>query len=152
MLQNLKMGVDCTGISIVFVCHDGNGKFLLHKRSTNCRDEQGCWDFGGGKLEFGETLVEGLLRELREEYGCSKPVFEETLYPRERFHTLPDDTKSHWIYFPFILRIDPAQVIIGDPDKMDEIGWFTLDNLPQPLHSAIPSFIANFKNELAKYC
>ena len=135
MAESIKPGINHTGISVVFVCHDGNGKFLLHKRSANCRDEQGRWDFGGGTLEFNEVIKTGMLRELKEEYGCGEAVLEEVLYPGERFHTLPDGTPTHWIYFPFILRVNPADVIIGDPDKMDEIGWFTLDNLPKPLHS-----------------
>ena len=27
------------------------------------------------------------------------------------------------------------EVRIGEPEKMDELGWFTLDALPEPLHS-----------------
>ena len=150
MTQSFKIGVDCTGISVVFACHDGNGKFLLHKRSQNCRDEQGRWDFGGGKLEFSESLSEGVKREAREEYGC-EVIIEEALYPQQLFRELADGTKTHWIYFPHIVRVNPVDVIIGEPHSMDEIGWFALDNLPQPLHSAIPPFIEGFKSEFAKY-
>lgn len=150
MNQTFKVGVDCTGISVVFACHDGNGKFLLHKRSQNCRDEQGRWDFGGGKLEFSESLVEGVKREAREEYGCDAMI-EEALYPGEAFRVLADGTKTHWIYFPYIVRVNPTEVIIGEPNSMDEIGWFALDSLPEPLHSVVPAFIERCKKELSKY-
>ena len=150
MSQSPKIGIDCTGISIVFACHDGNGKFLLHKRSANCRDEQGRWDFGGGKLEYGESIQGGVLRGIKEEYGCDAMI-EEVLYPGEAFRSLADGTKTHWIYFPHIVRVNPAEVIIGEPNSMDEIGWFTLDNLPAPLHSVVPAFIERCKKELAKY-
>jgi ADP-ribose pyrophosphatase YjhB (NUDIX family) len=41
----------------------------MHCRSKNCRDEQGCWDCGGGSMEFGETFEETVKREVEEEYG-----------------------------------------------------------------------------------
>ena len=60
---DLKKGVDFTGVAIVFICHDGNGNILMHKRSQNCRDEQGRWDIGGGSLEFGHLVEDTLKRE-----------------------------------------------------------------------------------------
>lgn len=34
-------GISFTGVTTVFVCHDGRGKMLLAKRSQNARDEKG---------------------------------------------------------------------------------------------------------------
>lgn len=51
----MKKGEDYTGVSIVYLCHDGKGRYLLAKRSVNCRDEHGVWDCGGGGLEFGSV-------------------------------------------------------------------------------------------------
>ena len=62
-----RKGVDFTGITIVFICHDGGGNFLMAKRSKNCRDEQGNWDIGGGSLEFSENILDTLKREIEEE-------------------------------------------------------------------------------------
>jgi 8-oxo-dGTP pyrophosphatase MutT (NUDIX family) len=62
-------GIDYTGITCGCICHDGNGKVLMGKRSKNCRDEQGAWEFGGGSMEFGETLEEHVSREVKEEFG-----------------------------------------------------------------------------------
>ena len=54
--HDLKRGVNFIGVTCVFVCHDGKGRFLLHKRSKNCRDEQGrCLAPG----ERGEIFVRG---------------------------------------------------------------------------------------------
>lgn len=53
---DVKRGVDCIGVTCIFLCHDGNKRVLLHKRSVNCRDEHGRWDCGGGALEFGEEF------------------------------------------------------------------------------------------------
>ncbi len=67
--HGLKRGEDYIGVTCVFFCHDGNGRFLLHKRSEKCRDEQGRWDCGGGSMEHGETFEQAVCRESGEESG-----------------------------------------------------------------------------------
>lgn len=133
----MKTGVDHIGISTSFYCHDGNGRWLLHRRSDKCRDEKGVWDSGGGKLEFGLTLEENVLKEIKEEYGCSATI-QRQLPAITLLRQSPEGSKTHWIIVPFILII-PAheieKVIIGDKEKMGEIGWFSFENLPHPLHS-----------------
>ncbi|MFH0962063.1 MAG: NUDIX domain-containing protein [archaeon] len=47
------------------------GKVLLIKRSDNRPHAPGVWDIPGGRLEAGETVIEGLNREVREEAGIS---------------------------------------------------------------------------------
>lgn len=44
-------------------------EFLIVKRSEDDLKYPGEWEFPGGHLEFGETLKEGLKRELNEEIG-----------------------------------------------------------------------------------
>ena len=105
----------------------------MHVRSNKCRDEHGTWDFGGGKLEFGETLTEAVLREVREEYGC-----EGILTGRVPAHDIfreQEGVQTHWVAVPFFVKVDREQVRINEQHKMDAIGWFRLDNLPSPLHS-----------------
>lgn len=131
--QDLKRGVDYIGVGCVFFCHDGNGKFLFNKRSNKCRDEVGRWDNGGGSLEFGETPEQGVIREVKEEY-CAD-VLEMEFGGVKSIMRENDSMPTHWVQFVFLVRVDPSQVKIGDPEKMEAIGWFELDNLPQPLHS-----------------
>ncbi|MBI5621378.1 NUDIX hydrolase [Candidatus Falkowbacteria bacterium] len=63
------MGQDCIGVCVIFLCHDGKGNFLMARRSANVRDEPNVWDFGGGGIEFNETIEDALRREIKEEYN-----------------------------------------------------------------------------------
>lgn len=145
----MKDGIDFVGITTPFYCHDGKGNFLLHKRSENCRDEQGKWDPGSGQLDFGLSAQENVLKEVFEEYGCVCEIQEELL-AHDIFREF-DGIKTHWVAIPFFVLVDPNEVRINEPDKIDEIGWFTLDNLPEPLHSGFRFSFEKFKNHFDKY-
>ncbi len=58
-------------LSAKVVVHDGEGRCLLLKRSISSRENPGKWDLPGGKIEIGEKLEEGLLREVAEETGLT---------------------------------------------------------------------------------
>lgn len=48
---------------------NGQGRAFVQKRSLTRRLWPGCWDIAGGHVEPGETFVEALRREIREETG-----------------------------------------------------------------------------------
>lgn len=127
----MKIGFDYIGITTPFYCHDGNGNILMHKRTEKCRDEHFCWDPGAGKQEFGISLEDNVLKEVMEEYGCNA-VVEERLAAHDVFREV-DGKKVHWVVVPFFVKVNPKDVKIGEPEKMSELGWFSLDKLPSPL-------------------
>lgn len=130
--HDLKRGVDYIGVTVVFYCHDGAGRLLLHKRSDRCRDECGRWDVGGGSMEFGETFEEAVRREVREEYGVEPiAVVHAATTNVLRVH---EGRPTHWVANIFAVRV-PEGARICDAEKMDAIGWFMPDALPEPLHS-----------------
>ncbi len=129
----MRKGEDFTGVTIVYFCHDGNGKLLLSKRSTNCRDEHGCWEPGGGALEFGEAVTDTLRREIREEY-CTDVLEYEFLGYRDA-HRTHNGKPTHWIALDFKVLVDASKVQNGEPHKFDAIEWFDTKQLPEPLHS-----------------
>ena len=130
---DLRRGVDFIGVTVPFVIYDGEKNILLQKRSKNCRDEQGRWDVGGGAMEFGEEWDEAVIREIQEELGVT-PAEVKFL---EAYNALRDNngTPTHWIALVHAAKVNSKKVFINDTEKIDEIGWFNLNNLPSPLHS-----------------
>jgi ADP-ribose pyrophosphatase YjhB (NUDIX family) len=142
----MQKGIDYTGVTIVFLCHDGNGNYLLNRRSEKCRDEHGCWDPGGGGLDFGQTVLGTLRKEIREEY-CTDIVSHEFLGYRD-VHRKHDGEKTHWIALDFKVLVDRQKVKNGEPHKFTELGWYKLGNLPEPLHSQFPLFLEKYSHRL----
>lgn len=143
ILGSMKAGFDYVGVSTPFYCNDGRGNFLLHRRSTKCRDEHGRWDPGSGKLEFGLTPEQNVLKEVREEYGC-RGVIQKSVPAHTIFRT-HEGKKTHWIVLPFFVLVDPKKVKNNDPEKIEEIGWFRLSKLPKPLHIGFEFTLDKFK-------
>lgn len=135
----MERGIDYPGITCVFFCHDGVGNLLMHKRSQNARDEKGCWDVGGGAMEFGESPEDTVRREIKEEY-CTKPLGLKFI-DVENILRENDGVNTHWVALLYVARLQRDEVKIGEPDKMDEIGWFRKNNLPSPLHSQFDRFL-----------
>jgi 8-oxo-dGTP diphosphatase len=132
--NDARRGIDFIGVTCAFLCHDGKGKLLMHKRSKNCRDEHGHWDNGAGALEIGESVEEAVRREVREEYGAEILDLKFTGY-LDLHRKLDDGTPTHWICLMHAAKVDSKSVINNEPFKIDQIGWFELDKLPTPLHS-----------------
>lgn len=145
----MRPGIDYIGISTPFYCHDGQGHFLLHKRSAQCRDEHGHWDPGSGELDFGLTPEANVLKEVREEYGCEGSI--EGGLPPHSILRQHGDQRTHWLAIPFFIRVNPAEVKINEPDKIDELGWFGLDDLPQPLHTGFAFTLARYRSQFKSY-
>jgi 8-oxo-dGTP diphosphatase len=144
--ETVKMGVNFIGVCVVFACHDGEGNFLFAKRGQNSRDEKGTWDPGGGGLEFGDTVEDTLRKEIMEEY-CAEVLSFEFMGFRD-VHREHEGKKTHWIALDHKVRINPVQVKNGEPHKLDEIAWFTLDELPDPTHSQWPFFLKKYRSKL----
>lgn len=148
-LLKRQKGIGYVGITTCFICHDGAGRIFMAKRSKNARDEQGTWDVGGGGLDWGISAEENAKKEIAEEYGVTAHDVTFLGY-RDVFRKLPDGTKTHWLALDFIARINREHVRINEPEKFDDAGWFTLDDLPAPLHSQNTHMFEKHHAKLAK--
>jgi len=133
-------GISFTGITTVFFCHDGNGRVFLAKRSQNARDEHGRWAPGAGGQKHGETIENTVRRELKEEFAAD-PLRIDFLGYFDVLRELPDGTPTNWLAMTFAVQVDPMHIRISEPEMFDEHGWFSLDQLPTPLHSQFDTFL-----------
>ena len=142
-------GVSFVGIATCFFCHDGQGNFVLAKRSNKARDEQGTWEVGGGGLKAGVAVEENIKREVKEEYGADALNLEFLGY-RDIFRKLDDGTPTHWLGLDFAVLVNRNEVKNNEPDMFDEVEWFTFKDLPSPLHSQVPTFFKKYEEQIAK--
>jgi 8-oxo-dGTP diphosphatase len=144
----MQKGIDYIGVGICAFCYDGNGKFVMVKRSNNARDEHGRWDIIGGGIEFGDTVEQTLVKEIKEELDADVKQFEFLGYfDAHREH---NGKPTHWVQLAFKVLIDPKQVKINEPHKFDDLGWFDWDHVPSPTHSQFPRFIEKFGDKIKK--
>lgn len=101
---------------VVAAAIERNGRYLAARR-TKPEWAAGRWEFPGGKVEPGESEVDALVREIREELGVEIAVGMRV--PGE--WPLHDD---------LVLHLYVATLIDGDPqplDHHDELRWVALD-------------------------
>jgi 8-oxo-dGTP diphosphatase len=76
-------------IGVVAAVIECDGKLLVCQRRRG--DTFGLmWEFPGGKLQTGETVAQGLARELREELGVDAEVGIEVFRTRHRYAELSE--------------------------------------------------------------
>lgn len=126
-------GKDYIGVGVGAMIFNDRGELLLTKRGKRAKNERGHWEVPGGSIEFGETMAEAIVREVKEELGIDV-VVEHQLLALD--HLIPNENQ-HWVTTPFIVRVTPGQVpTILEPHKCEALEWFALDALPEPLSIA----------------
>lgn len=119
----MKAGIDYIGVGVGACILDAEGKILLSERGLKAKNEVGKWEIPGGALEYGETLQQALLREVKEELDIDIAI-DELLQVCD--HLLPDE-HQHWVSPTFLCHIVHGEPRIMEPEKCSQIGWFAID-------------------------
>lgn len=123
----MKRGVDYIGVGVGAAIFNDEGKLFVAKRGERANNEKGKWEIPGGAVEFGESLVDALMREIKEENDIDIEIIELLgVYD----HILPAEGQ-HWVAPTYICRLVGGEAKILEPEKCAEIGWFTLDEALQ---------------------
>lgn len=128
----MKKGVDYIGAGVGAAIFNEEGKLFITKRGQKAQNERGMWEIPGGAIEFGETCEEAIRREIREEVDVDIEVLE-LLGIHD--HIIPEE-HQHWLAPTFICNIVKGEPKILEPEKCEQIGWFTLEEAERlPLSS-----------------
>ncbi|MDH4330292.1 MAG: NUDIX domain-containing protein [Candidatus Moranbacteria bacterium] len=97
-------------------------------------------------MEFGEKVEDNLRKEIKEEYATDVLEFEFLGY--RDVHRTHDGKKTHWIALDFKVLVDALKVSNGEPHKFSEVEWFTLQSLPEKMHSEMPRFFEIYESRI----
>ncbi len=109
------------------IIKNAEGKFLILRESGSYDEGTniGKWDVPGGRLESGETLYEGLAREVSEEVGL-KFITERLLDARENFPVIKGE-KTHIVRLYYLCSTTDTEVTLS-PDH-DRFEWITKEEV-----------------------
>lgn len=126
-----------------------DGKILLQKR-----DDNGCWAIHGGGMELGETYIETLKREIKEELNIEpiNPILMGIYSGKKLFNIYPK-SKDHVYILNHVFFCENYKGKIKYTDReVEDLKWFDLDNLPKnifkinkPIINDIKEFVKNKK-------
>lgn len=88
------------------------------------------WGIVGGKIEPDESVLEGLLREIREELGGE--INGARVVPIEHYTS----ERNNFVYHTFLIKVDEEFT----PELNNEhkgYCWVKLDDYPKPLHPGV---------------
>lgn len=149
----LKKGVNYPGLGVgAFIVND-KGEILMGLRGPDARNEPGHWNIPGGGVELGELRSATVLREVQEEVGLRVEIIAELLANDHHIPADPANNKpaQHWVTTPFVVRIAPGQTPkVMEPTTFSEIGWFHIDNLPEPLVISMAPGLRAYRDYLAQ--
>jgi ADP-ribose pyrophosphatase YjhB (NUDIX family) len=131
-MSNKKVG---TGFGIVL---EKDGKILLGRRHTDpdkadsAFRSSGEWCLPGGKLDWGESLEDGAIREVEEETGIKiKDPQVISVHNCINEH-------AHFVTVGLVAHTWKGEAKVLEPDEIEEWDWFDLKDLPSPRY--FPSF------------
>lgn len=119
-------------VAVGAVIEDGEGRILLVKHVEERGGFwQGKWICPVEKLELGETIEEGIMREVREETNL-KIRLTVPLIPFDRIVKEGEETKLHVIYIDYL-----AEVVGGELRPASDVGqavWVRKEDMPKIWH------------------
>lgn len=119
-------GLDFPGLGVgLAILRDG--KLLLCRRMK--APEAGHWNIVGGKVDHMEPAELAARREAAEETGLSIGAIRYLGVTEQRIEA----DRQHWVSLLYVTDDTTGEPQLTEPDKLSEIGWFDLDDLPQPL-------------------
>lgn len=106
---------------VMVVIRNSNGDFLMQKRVES---KGGDWGVTGGHPKAGETPLEGIITEVKEELGLD--------FSKEKFIEYESGCDGKDCYKMYFVNKDiNMDDIIIQKEELSEVRWFSMDELKQ---------------------
>jgi mutator protein MutT len=136
-----RPGKDYIGVGGGILIFNKKGEVLLMKRGKKSKNEAGWWSKPGGSVDYGETAIKGMKREIKEELDINVKIW--GLLPHTD-HIIKKE-KQHWVAINFLADLKSGKPKIMESEKCEEIRWFNLKKLPskttKTTHEPIKCFL-----------
>lgn len=127
----------------VVVCFliERDRQVLLLKRTMSKDEAPGQWETGSGRVEQGESAIQAVVREAREETGLEIEV----VAPLDTFHFYRGPLREETIAITFHCRATGGRLVLSS--EHDEAKWVPrehldkLDTLPEWVQRALRLFL-----------
>jgi 8-oxo-dGTP pyrophosphatase MutT (NUDIX family) len=103
-------------------------RYLFLLRSGN--RHAGEWGIVGGKVESGETVIQGLVREIQEEIG--QDFGHKKFIPIETFTA----ENNRFVYYTFLVDAESEFVPVLNNEHRGYC-WVEINDYPRPLHPGL---------------
>lgn len=126
-----------------------DGKVLLGKRNDDAKKAssdlhgEGTWTMPGGKLDFQETLLEGVCREIFEEIGV-KINADKLKVISVADEIVPD---NHYVTIGFLCEDFNGEARLMEPEEITEWKWYNLNELPEKVFPPSLKMIKAYLNK-----
>ncbi|KGM96191.1 DNA mismatch repair protein MutT [Clostridium novyi A str. 4552] len=130
-------GKDYIGVGVGAVIKNNRGEVLLLLR--NKEPEKGCWSIPGGKVEMFENIEDAIKREVKEEVDVDVEIIKLLTVTN---HIISKE-KTHWVAPTFLVKIINGQVKNVEPQKHQDLKWFSINNLPENITITTKNAINN---------
>ncbi len=123
------MATESILIGVGAIIEDETGRILLVKHKPERGGFwQGKWICPGGELELGETIEEGIKREVKEETQLEIDLWA-PLPPFDRIVKANDETSLHVIYIDYLARLAGGKLKPGS--DVGEAMWIEKERIPE---------------------
>jgi len=124
-----------TACAFIHQQFDGIEKLFWPKRADTKKFLPGVYELPGGHIGFGEDIISGLVREIKEEFDMAVSIGDAFAV----FTYINAIKCSHSLEVVFFAQfIDPIQNIRLNPEDHSSFGWFTESEVEIQLISSRP--------------
>jgi 8-oxo-dGTP pyrophosphatase MutT (NUDIX family) len=130
--------------AVAAVIFNDHGEVLLQRRKDTCK-----WCLISGHVEFGETVEQAIIREIKEETTTEASIVRMIgVYSIPEFQTYHyDDRSVHYILTYFEAKLKEPLPSGYKNSETDALVFFPIDSLPDNLDQMNPNWLKDALSE-----